>query len=170
MADAFGRALEFGRRRWRWWWAASAGFLLLLALSLFNFYERHVFLFLWEPTSVAYDASCQVNCKDVRFISTGHNVRAPLEGELPVISYNPDVDDPIAQWGDCLDSIMRCVRDQPRNLGPAVNTCVRQSQCPAKCVRRFLSDTGPSIEQAERALFTVFVRPDAVCRPAEPVS
>src|ERR1700752_4101392 len=145
MADAFGYALEFGRRRWQWW---AAGVLLALVLfGLFGLYERHVFLFVWAPTSVAYDATCRVNCKDVRFISTGHNVRAPLEGELPVISYNPDVDDPIAQWGDCLDSIMRCVRDQPRNLGPAVNTCVRQSRCPAKCVRRYLADTGPSIEQ-----------------------
>ena len=76
---------------------------------------------IWAPTTVPYDPECKTGCEPLAMGDYGHL------GELE-ISYNPDVDDPIAQWADCLESFQACLFD-----GRDALECSQQSSCPAAC-------------------------------------
>jgi hypothetical protein len=112
----------------------------------------------WRPTSVAYDPACETGCETVYEREVGH------VGEVTVRA-NPDVDDAIAQWGDCLQSFISCMDAQND-----VASCNASSDCPAGCRERVsqkiagVADVNEQMELYE----TVFIAPGAPCRPARP--
>lgn len=75
----------------------------------------------WEPTTVPYDPSCSSGCVVVEEGNFGHF------GELEVLA-DLDVDDPIAQWGDCIESFTSCI-----DSGMDPQTCSEGSVCPEDC-------------------------------------
>lgn len=156
--------------RQRWLRVASVAFVLLIIVgaAVWWFVIPHK-LDVWKPATVAYTANCGPDCKTLRPIAPGHGGSVPQDARnIPRLEYNPKVDDAVAQWGDCLQSIMVCVEKQSRNNAPAVNACVAQAMCPQACKDRFQSKTGQSIQVVQKALFGTFVSKDAVCRPDEP--
>jgi len=78
----------------------------------------------------------------------------------------PDVDDAIAQWGDCLDSVTRCIEDRGLTSSNIV-ACVGESICPDTCKTTFsteargVSQVGAALDAFER----VFINDGAACLP-----
>ena len=110
----------------------------------------------WQPVITAYSTDCTQGCETVRPAQTGrHGSQWPLV-------YNPRVDDAVAQWGDCIASVMTCV-----DAGQSADACIRQSRCPAQCLSRYDRVlAGRGTEDASLDAFeAVFIKTDAVCRP-----
>ncbi len=85
-----------------------------------------------------------------------------LPGE--VFQVNPDPDPEVMSWAGCLDAVTQCLEG-----GGTVRTCTTEASCRPQCVaalERALE--GASGREAELDAFeSVFVVPDAVCRPVE---
>ncbi len=111
----------------------------------------------WNATTVPYDPECDEDCEDVAEVNIGHFGEA-------TIRENAAVDDPVAQWGDCIDSMIDCMDD-----GGTAAACVSSSVCPGPCKTEFdrlaegLSDEDELLDVFE----TVFIQADAVCRPSD---
>lgn len=109
----------------------------------------------WKPTTAAYDPDCETGCETLR------SGEGPHGGEVRV-SFNPAVDDPIAQWGDCLESFRSCVA-----VGGGAVACSQQSECPESCKQNFqgrasvLSDLGEQLDAFE----AVYISENAPCLP-----
>ena len=121
----------------------------------------------WQATTVPYGSECVGEClkniEPIAEIETAH-----LRGIK--ITVRPDINDAIAQLGDCLDTIMDCVDEK----GDAKLTapCVAQSQCPASCkeayAKRFNSSM-PAKVQLD-GIETIFLTEHAVCAPREAIA
>ncbi len=147
--------------------------LLVLAAALASaiylnfFYVKPAGSNLWAATTISYDPTCAENCE--RAGSLGSNHGSP---EIDLL-YNPYVDDSVAQWGDCLQSIFVCVSEgtQPDfsqiEKASLARTCVQNSTCPAPCRERYALKAAKSPEVARQAFDDVFVNEDAWCRPQE---
>ena len=110
----------------------------------------------WSPTTEAFSLDCGNDCQTVRAEQQGrHGVQIPLV-------YNPAVDDPVAQWGDCVASVIQCVET---DQAPA--SCIRNSACPANCLAALEQQVPDDAnEQAALDAFeALFIRPGASCRP-----
>jgi hypothetical protein len=109
----------------------------------------------WAQATVAYDPDCATGCVTLQS-------REPVHGVDLTILYNPDVDDPIAQWGDCLESFKVCITG-----GGAAAACSQQSQCPEVCRQDFetrvatLSDLAAQFDAFE----AVYISDGAPCLP-----
>jgi hypothetical protein len=115
----------------------------------------------WRPATVPFDPTCATGCTEVsRTAPLGH-----FQGTLR-LRVNPAVDDPVAQWGDCLESVLVCYE-----ADGALAACVAQAQCPPDCKTLFAeAAAGAADDEARVAAFeAVFVGAGAPCRPeAEP--
>ena len=152
------------------WIVLAAGLLLLAVAALLAWFllsPRK--LDVWHRTTVPYSAACGSDCKTWRPIALAHGGRrAKTPAAASTLVYDPKVDDAIAQWGDCLQSILVCVRAHHRGDARAANQCVARAACPEACRQRYGDETGEDIAAAQKALFHVFVDKDAVCRPEQP--
>jgi len=118
----------------------------------------------WKPTTVPYDSKCEGEClknlQELADIETSH-----LMGVKIVV--RPDVNDAIAQLGDCLDSISGCIDSKGDPSQTA--TCVSKSQCPKPCrddyAKRF--NGGMSAEQQMNGVEAIFLADNAICAPRE---
>lgn len=112
----------------------------------------------WQETTVPYDPECATDCEAVALVAPGHR------GQAELLMANPNVDDPIAQWGDCIDTFTTCM-DRDRDSA----ACMTASSCPAECKDAYgsgLSDTEGL--EAELTLFqSMFLEAGAYCRPIE---
>ena len=140
---------------------------LVTAIYLNFFYVKPAGSNLWTTTTVPYDSTCKENCEVAG--SLGNNHGSP---EIDLL-YNPNVDDSVAQWGDCLQSVFVCVSagnkpniSQIEKAGLA-RVCVQNSTCPAPCRERYGLKAANSPEAARQAFDDVFVNEDAWCRPQE---
>ncbi len=145
-------------------------FLLLVVLSALLFWlllDRRPGINAWEQTTVPYDSECAEDCKEVGELGEFHG----LDGAI--LRYNPAVDDPIAQWGDCMESILACMdagadgATSPEAKAALVNNCVAQSTCPKTCINRFARLTSQKQEDVDAAFTDVFVGDRAWCLPVE---
>ena len=137
----------------------AAGYVLFLA--------KPQKLDVWKPATVPYAESCATPGQCQIFRRTGPDGGNAAPGQTPpALVYNPKVDDAVAQWSDCLQSIMTCVRAKPRGQKAGVDACVAASVCPQPCKDRYQSASGGDFTSAQSAVFGVFVEQDAVCRPA----
>lgn len=123
----------------------------------------------WAKTTVPYDPTCQSGCTAVNQLDGGQSHGA---SEIAVF-VNPDVDDPIAQWGDCLQSIFTCVEAQSDPFQPGdqkastVKSCVAASSCPAACIERFSRRSTGGAADVEAALDDIFIDKAGWCVPRE---
>ena len=83
-------------------------------------------------------------------------------GDL-TLAYNPDVDDSIAKWGDCLESFKACITG-----GGAARACSEQSSCPETCRTEYESSLGAAsgLEEELEAFEAVYIVAGAPCRPS----
>lgn len=116
----------------------------------------------WHPATVPFDPECLSGCIELeRTAPLGHS-----EAQIR-LRINPDVDDPIAQWGDCLESVIACF-ERDGALGP----CVEQATCPTECKALFRERAANAANEDARvdAFEAVLVDSDAPCRPADGVA
>jgi hypothetical protein len=132
----------------------------------------------WEETTVPYtEDACEEEgaCEVYAQALGGHGAH---DGEgLFEFSYNPAIDDPIAQWGDCLDSVFTCIsagmdaaaaRGADADRVTLINGCVAQAECPGECKDRFASRAaGEDFEGLEAVFFDMFVDERGYCVPRE---
>jgi hypothetical protein len=80
---------------------------------------------------------------------------------------NPATDDPIAQWGDCLESVLACF-ERDGTLAP----CVEAASCPAECKALFRERAAVAVDEDARvsAFEAVLVDRTAPCRPPQAVT
>ncbi len=119
----------------------------------------------WEETTVPFDPECLENCESVGTIGGSHGT----EGAEFMI--NRTVDDDIAQWGDCLESIFICISlgEDPNGSmeekTDLVRECIAASACPEECTSRYARKSSSSPEAAQQAFFDVFIGDNAWCLP-----
>ena len=145
---------------------AAAAVLVLIAILIWAFAFRSDRLDPWAESTVPYDPECTSECEVLgELADTAHGAPAVT------VSVNPNVDDPIAQWSDCLSDVMTCVQDktdpfQPLEVkAPVFNTCVIESQCPDPCIERYQRLAQNDSTRMEQAFNRVFADKDAICAP-----
>ncbi len=114
----------------------------------------------WQPGNSELDPEC-TGCEDfadVRFAHLG-------DVELKVAA---SLDDPLAQWGECIASFFACWEVE----GRPVPECVTQSVCPAPCVAEFRREVVGAVDPQHEiyAFNRVFVDETAPCGPPEVMS
>ncbi|GAB4175662.1 MAG: hypothetical protein Kow0020_11400 [Wenzhouxiangellaceae bacterium] len=87
---------------------------------------------IWQATTHTFDPErcIQGQCQELLRL-------APAAGETFIILSDTQVDDPIAQWSDCLSSVAICIEQEQQDSAPAILNCVRTSRCPESCRTRF---------------------------------
>jgi len=115
----------------------------------------------WKPTTVAYDPGCKKGCEELSSTSLTHL------GDISIY-VQPNVDDAIAQWGDCLDSVTQCVEDKDLTR-VNIAACVKESICPNACKVAFATEVRGANQVAEAldAFEQVFINDNTVCLPKE---
>jgi hypothetical protein len=109
----------------------------------------------WAPTTTPYDPTCASGCEVIEQGDFGHI------GELTLL-VNPNVDDPVAQWGDCIDSFRLCIEK-----GTDARACSERSDCPESC-RADYQDRIDGVNELEaqlEAFQAVFIDVGAPCLP-----
>ena len=143
-----------------WWYFWGFGFDFMK--------PRAEHLDVCAPATIPYKPECGPECKIFGTLQAGHGAPHGAEGGLE-LRYDPSVNDAIAQWGDCLDSIFVCLNATADRTPARVNDCVRDAKCPKECKDRYAARSVSTIEEAEAAFFGIFVDKDAPCRPADSV-
>lgn len=122
---------------------------------------------LWAETTHAYDPDCSEECPEImpsRPIGHGGS-----DGLTFSMRTDPRVDDPVAQWGMCMDSVVSCLGTEPPESlderAENIRTCVAQSTCPDACKSRFAEQAGQSLEEVAAAFETLFLEDEAWCLP-----
>lgn len=151
-------------------WAVPIGLVLVLAVIAF-FMFRPVPLppDVWDETTVPFDPACAENCEDLGGVIDSSHGSPAME-----FSYNPNVDDAVAQYGDCMQSVFQCIAnaeldpfaEQSAKAGVA-RTCVAQSICPPECKDRFANQAAGSPDAVMSAFESTFIANDAWCLPRE---
>jgi hypothetical protein len=111
----------------------------------------------WAPATVPFDPACTATCPEIARSAPLAHAGAALR-----VRVNPAIDDPIAQWGDCLESVLVCFEAQG-TLAP----CVEAAQCPPACKAHFAAQAAGAADEAARldAFDALFLDPAAPCRP-----
>ena len=118
----------------------------------------------WAPATVPYNPDCGANCKTFATLEAAHGGPKGAEGGLEM-RYDPNVNDDVAQWGDCLDSVFVCINATGDRSPDRVRSCVQDAKCPKECKDRFAARASGSIDEVKAAFFGIFVDKDAACRP-----
>ncbi len=134
-----------------------------------NSLTREDFLDVWQPTTVPYDPSCSEECDELVVREGGTHGMSGMR-----LLYNPKVDDPIAQWSDCVMSITLCFEAEAddsmdqREMDDVLKVCVQKSQCPNRCKEVFRAKVEAiSLLTVDEELENVFVGEQALCLPRE---
>ena len=121
----------------------------------------------WKATRVSYHDPCDAAC--IKRLKPFVMLRGAHVGPLHLY-LRPDVDDPVAQLGDCLQSVMKCVDRRGKSKpGKVIRPCVKASSCPPLCKRAF-EKRAAALEDAEAlldALEAVFMKEGALCHPGQ---
>ena len=65
----------------------------------------------------------------------------PVANEDVSIMVDPEIDDGVAQWSDCIGSIAQCVDRKREVTVQGFQACVGQSKCPESCKEGFARKT-----------------------------
>lgn len=110
----------------------------------------------WEPTTVPFDTDCPecVEVDETDFL--------PHLGIQTTFLYNENIDDPIAQWADCLGSMLDCLQ-----ADGTVSACAAAADCPSECESLYTSRAPPGADEITllEVLNGVYVNCGAPCRP-----
>lgn len=159
--------------------------LVLVILSLLLLLGLAVVLFLlgrdrppndlWAEASYVADPDCEAGSAEcpvfIDPLPVGHGGSAASSAPtLYAVTY-PGLDDPIAQWGQCMDSVLSCLT--PLEGAPAeeraagLHTCVAASACPQACRDRYAARAGTDLATAHASFVEIFVEEDAWCAPRQ---
>lgn len=134
-----------------------------------NSLTREDFLDVWQPTTTPYDPSCSEGCEELAVREGGTHGMSGMR-----LLYNPKVDDPIAQWSDCVMSITLCFEAEAddnmdqREMDDVLKICVQKSHCPSRCKDTFRAKVeGLGFLTVDEELENVFVGEQALCLPRE---
>lgn len=120
----------------------------------------------WAAGSVPYKAACAPGeCRTFGAIGDSHDSG---EAAVPVavLGYDPKIDDEIAQWGDCLQSVADCAYATEGPPQAVLGACVQQSACPAACKSRFAERAAGLEGRALLELYlAMFSGEDGYCTP-----
>lgn len=122
---------------------------------------------LWAETSHPYDPDCSEECPEILAPRPlGHGSR---DGMTFSMRTDPRIDDAVAQWGACMDSVFTCVDTEPpaaeSERADHLRQCVAQSTCPDRCKTRFADSSGQSLDDAATAFQELFLEDNAWCLP-----
>ena len=121
----------------------------------------------WNETLNEYDPECDEGCIEVLNRPQGSH------GGSVRVGVKSDIDDPVAQWSDCVQSIMSCYEGQlaaadfEGEINSAMHDCVLSSACPTECRGHYQSTVDDDLETVNRALDAVFLGERAACLPTE---
>jgi len=120
-----------------------------------------------DPDCVAGTAECPV-FMEARPVGHG----SPTDGDLVLTAVHyPGLDDPIAQWGQCMDSVLTCLAPAseatPEEKAGRLRACVAQAECPQACRDRFADRAGTALESAMAEFDAIFVAEEAWCAPVQ---
>ncbi len=114
----------------------------------------------WKPTTVPWTPDCQ-GC------STVYEAETTPGGNKLRIQSNSQVDDPVAQWAECVDEALACVR--AGGGAPALVGCVASAgKCPQACRDMYAAQVAPVVGQPaeeQRVYQALFVARGGACRP-----
>lgn len=153
--------------------ALAGAALLLLALVLaffaFQYFAGRPPADLWQPATVQFDPDCAEDCRVVLSERpTGHGGSGEATMEMVT---DPRLDDAIAQWGDCLDTVMACLAADETEGDAAraahLRQCVANSACPAACRERYARRSAGDLEAAAAAFEALFLEEDSWCAPRQ---
>ncbi|MCP5038756.1 MAG: hypothetical protein GY945_14285 [Rhodobacteraceae bacterium] len=162
-----GQTLLQGRKLTLWLVLIASGLAVVALVYFFFFHDARPGLDAWEAATIPYTSECGDDCTVAGTIGGAHGT------EGAVMRYDPSVDDEVAQWGDCLQSIFVCMdvgtQGAPSSQDKAalINNCVSKSACPAVCTDEFASSTADDPESVLRAFEDVFIGDQAWCLPVE---
>lgn len=166
------------RKDWRL--PVFAGLAVLLAVSAIM---TGLFLYfqhtnappddLWAEATYTVDPDCDPESAECYIllppVPAGHG----SDGTGPSISLvaYPDLDDPIAQWGRCMDTVFACL-GPPDAASPAeragrLRACVAAAECPQACLDRYAAQADGDLNAAVNAFERIFVAEDAWCAPQQ---
>ena len=118
----------------------------------------------WRPGDTPYRVDCGAGCKSLGKIGAPHG--PPGAEPVATLAVDPKVNDRIAQWGDCLQSVSDCAYSRAGSPESVLPVCVRQSQCPAACKDRFAGATaGLKGKAMLDAYLAMFSGEDGYCTP-----
>ncbi|WP_417492462.1 hypothetical protein [Maricaulis sp.] len=122
---------------------------------------------LWQPATAQFDPDCAEECRVVLSERpTGHGGTG--EATMVMIT-DPRLDDAIAQWGQCLDTVYACLAvDEPEGDGARathLRQCVAASDCPTPCRERYARRAAGDLDAAVAAFTTLFLEEDSWCAP-----
>ncbi len=153
--------------------------LLLAALAAYLYLGRDIRADVWQEATVPYDESAcdeEGECEVFATSAAGHGSHDP-EDAIEFF-YNPDIDDAIAQWGDCIGAVFVCIETNMQQAGEGggepdrasiINTCVAEAEdCPNECKAHFASQArGLDFDAMEALFFATFVEERGYCVPRE---
>jgi len=149
--------------------AAVVVLLLILALIIFRPFADRPPADLWQPATTQFDPDCAEDCRVVLTPRpTGHGGTG--EATMEMIT-DPRLDDAIAQWGDCVDTVYACLSvDEPEGdalRATHLRQCVASSACPAPCRERYSTRSAGDLDAAAAAFATLFLQEDSWCAPRQ---
>ena len=116
----------------------------------------------WQPATESYapERCSKGECDPV--------LEIPFAADQSVtLTYDPRIDDAVAQWADCLEAVVGCI-EKAKGAPAAYPVCVAQSSCPVSCRKAFAKRASGAGRKEEMiaAMEAVFLAPDALCNPA----
>ncbi len=128
---------------------------------------------LWTEGTYTADPECDPESAECAIllppVPAGHG----SDGTGPAISLvtYPDLDDPVAQWGRCMDTVFACL-GPPDDASAAeragrLRACVAGAECPQACLDRYAGQAGGDLDAAVNAFERIFVAEDAWCAPQQ---
>jgi len=120
---------------------------------------------LWKPPARPWEPDhCERRpCRPLAALSVGPS-------EL-VFLVDPELDDAVAQWGDCVDQFRSCVDGLQDPTAASVSACMESATaCPAPCREAFRRRAGdaPDLARLLTAFSEVYIDSDAPCLPGSP--
>lgn len=156
------------KRRWPRWLLATGLLSLLLLLTAGGLFSWSWFDLgrpdHWRPGDTPYRLECGSGC--VKMGPIGAPDGPPGSKPVAVLAYDPKINDRIAQWGDCLQSVSNCAYSRAGEPEAVLPVCVQQSTCPAACKEKFASRTaGLKGRPVVDAYLEMFSGEDGYCTP-----
>ncbi|MFY0638458.1 hypothetical protein [Maricaulis maris] len=129
---------------------------------------------LWADGSYVADPDCVAGSSECPvFLESrpvGHGNTSEGDLALTAVHY-PGLDDPIAQWGRCMDSVLTCLapasQGTPDEKANALRACVAEAECPQACRDRFADRADDTLEGATAEFDAIFVAEEAWCAPVQ---
>lgn len=147
-------AAAWGKDR-RVWLPAAAILIAILGAAYFVLFKDSS---PWKKGTVAYDPTCKADCQKLSDRIFPHV--GPIK-----LQVQPKLDDEIAQWGDCLQSVASCLYADRAAPNRDVKACVASAACPQSCKDRYVNAVGAEtdVNKLLDAFEAVFVNQGAPC-------